>query len=109
MRGVSERGVVEVRSFKWPRRPTSFAVVQVLGEDEFGRWLGVAAGAPWWWPDRSPGGVFLAPLVKLVPDGTFWTACFHPADPVVDVDVVLPVRCVDGARAEMDHVSVGHW
>src|SRR4051812_35355122 len=101
MRRVSERAVVEVRSFKWPRRPTSFAVVQVLGEDEFGRWLGVAAGAPWWWPDRSQGGVFVAPLVKLVPAGTFWTACFHPANWVVDVDIVLPVEWVDGALEEV--------
>jgi hypothetical protein len=26
-----------------------------------------------------------------VANGTFWTACFHPVDPVVDVDIVLPV------------------
>jgi uncharacterized protein len=99
---VSERASIEVRHFKWPRRPTSLAVVQVLGEDEFGRWLGVAAGAPWWWPDRSLGGVFVAPLVKVVPAGTFWTACFHPADPVVDVDIVLPVQWIDGALEEID-------
>jgi len=99
---VSELPAVEVRSFKWPRRPTSLAEARFLGEDEFGRWLGVAAGAPWWWPDRSPGGVFVASLVKLVPADTFWTACFHPADPVVDVDVVLPVRWVDGALEEVD-------
>jgi hypothetical protein len=99
---VSRRGVVDVRGFKWPRRPTSLAVARLLGEDEFGRWLGVAAGDRWWKADRSPGGVFVAPLVKLVPGGTFWTACFHPADPAVDVDIVLPVRWVDGALEEVD-------
>jgi len=94
--------VVEVRHFKWPRRPTSVAEARLLGEDEFGRWLGVAAGDPWWRGDRSPGGVFVAPLVKLVPVGTYWTACFHPADPVVDVDVVLPVHWHGGVLEEVD-------
>jgi hypothetical protein len=102
MASVSEPRLVEVRHFKWPRRPTSVAVTRLLGEDAFGRWLAVAAGDPWWWPDGSPGGVFVAPLVKVVPSGTFWTACFHPADPVVDVDIVLPVRWVDGALEEVD-------
>ena len=41
-------------------------------------------------------------FVKVVPSGTFWTACFHPVDPVVDVDIVLPVRWVDGAFEEVD-------
>jgi len=99
---VSELLVVEVRVFKWPRRPTSVVEARLLGEDEFGRWLGVASGEPWMSGDRSPGGVFLAPLVKLVPSGTFWTACFHPTDAVVDVDIVLPVQWTDGALAEVD-------
>jgi hypothetical protein len=99
---VSEPRLVEVRHYKWPRRPTSVAVTRFLGEDAFGRWLGVTAGDPWWKADRSPGGVFVAPIVKLVPSGTFWTACFHPADPVVDVDIVLPVQWVDGALEEVD-------
>src|SRR5690242_20228814 len=66
-RPVAVPPVVEVRHFKWPRRPTSIATARLLGEDEFGVWLGVAAGAPWWTADRSPGGLFAAPLVKLVP------------------------------------------
>jgi uncharacterized protein len=44
----------------------------------------------------------VAPLVKLVPSGTYWTACFQPVDPVVDVDIVLPVDWVDGALEEVD-------
>jgi protein associated with RNAse G/E len=46
--------------------------------------------------------VFERSFVKLVPSGTFWTACFQPVEPVVDVDIVLPVRWVDGALEEVD-------
>ena len=37
-----DRRVIEVRGFKWPRRPTGVAMAQLLGEDTFGRWLGIA-------------------------------------------------------------------
>ncbi len=40
--------------------------------------------------------------MKVVPHDTFWTAWFHPVDPVVDVDFVLPVRWVDDALEEVD-------
>ena len=99
---MSDRQVIEVRSFKWPRRPTTVAVACLLGEDVFGRWLGVSSGTPWWAVDRSRSGVFEMSFVKVVPSGTFWTACFHPVDPVVDVDIVLPVRWVEGALEEVD-------
>ena len=99
---MSNRRVIEVRGFKWPRRSTDVTVACLLGEDAFGRWLGVARGTLWWAADRSRSGVFERSLVKLVPSGTFWTACFHPVDPVVDVDIVLPVRWVDGALEEVD-------
>ena len=98
----SDRRAIEVRGFKWPRRPTAIAVTQLLGEDAYGRWLGVARGEPWWAADRSRSGVFLGSLVKVVPHDTFWTACFHPVDPVVDVDIVLPVRWVDNVLEEVD-------
>jgi len=93
---------IEVRGFKWPRRSTTVAAACLLGEDAFGRWLGIAKGAPWWAADHSRSGVFEVSFVKLVPSDTFWTACFHPVDPVVDVDIVLPVRWVDGAIEEVD-------
>jgi hypothetical protein len=99
---MADRRVIEVRGFKWPRRPTAVAAAHLLGEDEHGRWLGVAAGDPWWAADRSRSGVFEGPLVKVVPDGTFWTACFYPGDPAVDVDIVLPVRWVEDALEEVD-------
>jgi hypothetical protein len=78
------------------------ALGTLLGEDAFGRWLGVPQGASWWAADGSHSGVFERPLVKLVPGGTFWTACFHPADPVVDVDIVLPVRWAGDVLEEVD-------
>lgn len=93
---------IEVLSFKWPRRPTGVAMTRLLGEDRFGRWLGVARGDPWWRADRSQGGVFVESLVKLVPTNTFWTACFHRIDPVVDVDIVLPVQWAGEVLEEVD-------
>ena len=100
--GRSNDQAIEVRGFKWPRRPTSVAVASLLGEDEFGRWLGVRQGDPWWEADGSGSGVFVAPLVKVVPSGAFWTACFYPGDLVVDVDIVLPVRWVGDVLEEVD-------
>jgi hypothetical protein len=96
--------VIEVRGFKWPRRPTDVAFAHFLGEDELGRWLGVAEGDSWFRPDdRTPGGVFVAPLVKLVPHGgTFWTACFQHVDPVVDVDIALPSSWDGDVLEEVD-------
>jgi hypothetical protein len=93
---------IEVRGFKWPRRPTAVAAARLLGEDEHGRWLGVTQGSSWWTADRARGGVFVAPLVKLVPIGTYWTACFHPGDLAVDADVVLPVSWCGDVLEEVD-------
>ena len=102
MRSISGCQPIEVRGFKWPRRPTGVAVTYLLGEDAFGRWLAAAAGDPWWMADSSRSGVFVASFVKLVPSGTFWTACFNYADPIVDVDIVLPVRWIDDVLEEVD-------
>ena len=102
MHRLSDRRLIEVRGFKWPRRRTAVAMAWLLGEDDFGRWLGVTSGSPWWAADGSRAGVFETSLVKVVPSGTFWTACFHPVDPVVDVDIVLPVRWVDDVLEEVD-------
>ena len=99
---IADCRIIEVRGFKWPRRPTAMALASLLGEDAFGRWLGVRQGAAWWAADGSHSGVFERPLVKLVPTGTFWTACFHPVDPVVDVDIVLPVRWSGNVLEEVD-------
>lgn len=74
---TASRHAIEVRHFKWPRRATSIALAQLLGQDDYGRWLGVAEGAPWHAADGSPADLFVAPLVKVVPAGTWWTACFH--------------------------------
>jgi hypothetical protein len=87
--------VIKVRGFKWPRRPTSVANAYLLGTDTFGHWLGVTKGSSWTAADGSRRGVFDQSFVKLGPNNTFWTVCFHPRDPVVDVDIVLPVRWYD--------------
>jgi len=46
--------------------------------------------------------LFERSFVKLVPSGTFWTACFNPNEPIVDVDIVQPVTWLDGALEEVD-------
>lgn len=94
--------MIEVRGFKWPRRPTAIARAHFLGEDAFGRWLGIAEGSPWWEADGSASGVFVASFVQVVPDNAFWTANFSLTDPVVDVDVVLPVRWIGEVVEEVD-------
>ena len=99
---TTNRRTIEVRSFKWPQRPMAVAVTTLLGEDAFGRWLGIRRGDPWWAADHSRNGVFEYSFVKLVPSDTFWTTCFHPVDPVVDVDIVLPVRWIDDVLEEVD-------
>lgn len=93
---------IEVRGFKWPRRPTAVAGAYLLGEDAFGRWLGVLRGNTWRAADGFQSGVFERSFVKLVPSGTFWTVCFQAADPVVDVDIVLPVQWHAGVLEEVD-------
>ena len=99
---MSPLQLIEVRGFKWPRRPTSVAVASLLGEDEYGRWLGVAKGSPWRAADGVRSGVFHSSFVKLVPTDTFWTACFNATTPVVDVDIVLPVRWTNDVLEEVD-------
>jgi hypothetical protein len=93
---------IEARNFKWPQRPHGITSAWLLGEDGFGAWIGVTKGDPWWWSDGSRSGVFLESLVKLVPHATFWTACFNPGEPQVDVDISLPVRWQEDGFAEVD-------
>jgi hypothetical protein len=93
---------IEIRGFKWPDRPTSVAIASLLGEDVFGHWLGIARGNAWWSADRTRTGLFDHSFVKLLPRGTFWTVCFHTIEPLVDVDIVLPVRWYDGSIEEVD-------
>jgi uncharacterized protein len=99
---IPDHRVIEVRGFKWPYRPTAVATAYLLGQDTFGHWLGVTKDSRWWLADGSRSGVFTQSFVKLVPSHSFWTACFHPVDPVVDVDIVLPVRWYDNVLEEVD-------
>lgn len=99
---TTNRRTIEVRGFKWPQRPIAVAVTTLLGEDAFGRWLGIRQGDPWWTADHVSRGVFEHSFVKLIPTDTFWTACFHAVGHIVDVDIVLPVRWVDDVVEEVD-------
>lgn len=99
---MTDGRAIEVWNFKWPRRQPGVSVARFLGEDTFGRWLGLTEGNPWWTADRSHSGVFLSSFVVLVPHGTYWTACFNPVNPVVDVDIVLPVRWIDDVLEIVD-------
>jgi hypothetical protein len=80
----------------------SGTIAQYLGEDQFGRWIGVFEGDPWWNAERTRHGVFIEPLVKVIPEGTFWTACFYPGATAVDVDIVVPVIWNDDVLEEID-------
>jgi len=99
---VHAERLVEIRNFKWPRRPTANATGYLLGQDRFGLWLGIKAGSHWWAPDDSKRGIFASSFVKLIPEDTFWTVCFQLSDPIVDVDIVVPVCWLDGAVEEID-------
>lgn len=44
----------------------------------------------------------LESFVKLVPNDTWWTACFNLVDPMIDVDIVLPVHWTDNILEEID-------
>jgi uncharacterized protein len=101
-RPPSRYRTVEIRGFKWPNRATSVTLASVLGEDRFGLWLGIMKGSSWWAADRLNSGVFLHPFVKLVPNNTFWSACFQPVDPMVDVDIILPVNWLGDTLEEVD-------
>lgn len=99
---MTDRRFIEVRGFKWPRRPTGITRATLLGADTYGRWIGVKKGDPWWSAEGSHNGTFIGSLVKVVPHDSFWTACFYPGDPVIDVDIVLPVRWDGDVLEEID-------
>lgn len=97
---------IEIRNMKWPHRHSSVSKGRFLGEDEFGRWVGYTKGDPWQSADGARTGTFLSSFVLVVPRSPYWTACFNADDPVVDVDIVLPVSWVE--RGVEPFGSVGH-
>jgi uncharacterized protein len=99
---LTDRQTLEIQVVKWPDRRMGIARVKVLGEDQFGRWLGVVAGSPWWVADGSDSGVFITSFVKLIPVNTYWSVCFNHVDPIVDVDIILPVHWRDDIVEEVD-------
>lgn len=107
---------IEIRGFKWPRRPKSVAKACFIGEDVYGKWVGIAKGNVWRELDSSRSGVFETSFIKLFPGSpnAFWTACFCLGDVVIDVDISLPVTWLDAAVEEIDleldilRTSAGH-
>ncbi len=93
---------IEVRLFKWPRRLIGMAHARYIGRDKYGVWLGVSRGDSFWTPDGMRGGAFEQTLVKVVPDGTWWTACFQDIEPSIDVDIVYPARWNGPILDELD-------
>jgi uncharacterized protein len=99
---LTDRHTLEIRVVKWPDRRMGIAHVTVLGEDQFGRWMGAVAGSPWWMADGSDSGTFITSFVKLIPEDTYWSVCFNHVDPIVDVDMVLPVQWREDIIEEVD-------
>jgi hypothetical protein len=102
IQSLSDYPKIEVRVYKWPRRPTNITQAYLIGEDLFGKWVGVAEGDPWWAADGTRSGVFIETLVKVFPVNTFWTACFYSGDTSIDVDISIPVEWVDSGVEEID-------
>jgi hypothetical protein len=94
--------LIEIRSFKLPQRAISAAQAHLLGEDVYGQWPGITQGSLWSSADGSRSGIFTHSFVKLVPMDTLWTACFQDRDPIVDVDIVAPVKWIDDTLEEVD-------
>lgn len=99
---INDHPVIEIRGFKWPHRPTSVAMAYLIGEDSFGKWVGIAKGTPLRDTGGLRTGVFEVSFVKLFPKDTFWTACFGDGDILIDVDISLPVTWLDNVVEEVD-------
>ncbi|MBM7844893.1 DUF402 domain-containing protein [Herpetosiphon giganteus] len=93
--------LMAIHGFKWPKRPTAQATGYLLGADQFGHWLGIAAGSAW---QHSNGqqGMFEQAFVKLIPPNAYWSACFNLSDKLIDVDIVLPNQWHDQLVEEID-------
>lgn len=102
IRPIANYPVIEIRGFKWPQRPTSVAMAYLIGDDDFGKWVGIAEGTPLRDVNGSQSGVFELSFVKLFPKNTFWTACFGNGDIIIDVDISLPVKWLDLTVEEID-------
>jgi uncharacterized protein len=76
--------------------------MQYLGEDEHGVWLGANAGSAMQRGDEPPIVLGQA-SVRLIPDGTWWTATFRaePANAEIYCDICTPPRWPDPAEVTM--------
>lgn len=93
--------LMAIHGFKWPKRPTAQATGYLLGADQFGHWLGIAAGSAWQ-HNNGQHGRFEQAFVKLIPSHAYWSACFNLHDKLIDVDIVLPNQWHDQLVEEID-------
>jgi uncharacterized protein len=77
-------------------------LMQHLGEDEHGIWLGASAGSTTQ-RGNEPPIVFEQPFVQLIPDGEWWTATFNgdPARTEIYCDIGTPPRWPNLAEVTM--------
>jgi len=101
VRSVADRDVRVVYtkydgSLHWHR------IMQHLGEDEHGIWLGARPGSTMQRGDESPI-VMEAAFVQLIPDGAWWTATFRgePSNAEIYCDICTPPRWPDPAEVTM--------
>ena len=93
--------MIRVQYLKWPESPHYAFASELLGEDEFGRWVGTAKGTPFTGPNL---GAYEHDHVLLAPPGAWWTA-FWPAAPselALYVDICGPVSCTDSQITALD-------
>lgn len=102
LRPIGDFPVIEMRGFKWPQRPTAVALAYLIGEDDFGKWVGITEGTPLRDADGATTGVYGLSFVKLFPKNSYWTACFGNRDIIIDVDIAMPVNWLEAAVEEID-------
>ncbi|WP_051366458.1 DUF402 domain-containing protein [Hamadaea tsunoensis] len=84
---------VRVEIAKFDGSPHRGYPAVLLGEDEFGRWLGVPRGTV-----SDSGTRHELPWVLLVPPDAWWTAMFNPAPQGSEIycDITTPAEWIEG-------------
>ena len=90
------------QAYKHPRTPHWRYEAIHLGTDEHGTWLGIPGGTPAQ-RGKEPQTTFRLPLVKLIPDGAWWTMEVngYPGEPEIYVDICTPASWSGTELVEM--------
>ncbi|GAB1690238.1 DUF402 domain-containing protein [Krasilnikovia sp. M28-CT-15] len=85
---------VEVCFHKYDGRPHRRTVERLLGEDEYGHWLGKPAGGLVHYLNSGDAVPATTPTVRLIPRDQWWTAVFFPEPRPHElyVDVATPAQ-----------------